>query len=45
MTSLDLLIKNYEVLEAKQEDGTLTMDDESRMMDIYERMNSLLFKK
>ena len=41
--SIQLLIKQYEVLEAKQENGTITMEEDAQRNALYERMNNLLY--
>lgn len=45
MTSLDLLIRKYEELEIKQDNGTITMCEDAIRNKIYQRIDSLLFKK
>jgi hypothetical protein len=35
----------YEVLEAKQENGTITMNEEVALCRLYEILNDMLFNK
>jgi len=42
---LTILIKRYESLEAKQDNGTITFEEDALRLNIYDRINELLFNK
>lgn len=41
--NLQLLIRQYQLLEAKQSNGTITMEEDAKRCELYQRMNDLLF--